>query len=384
MRSSLKLGTPFGIPVGLHWSALLVGLLAVWALASSFASAVPDYPEGTYWVAGLLAVGLYFGGLVLHELAHAVAARRHGIGTKGVTLWALGGLAELERQPSDPRAELRVALAGPLASLALGAAFIGLAAGIDVLSGAGVLATALLWVGVVNVVLGVFNLLPARPMDGGRVLTAVLWKRHGDQSRATVTATKVATVLAWGLAGIGGFQLVSGGVGGLWLLLVAWFVMSSAKAERRVHEWRGDLAGTHVGQIMGPPPPTLPAWTGLRDAAEVAGSHPRQLLLVVDHDGRPQGVAPAGAVTRMALTRPDAALVEVVRPLPPEAAARSEEQIADLMVGARAASFPLLVLGPDGRVIGQVTAEGLERWARYRRQGHATWAPPSQHHQPVG
>jgi Zn-dependent protease len=97
MKASLRLGSPLGIPVGIHWSALLVGLLATWSLAGLLTTLPPDYPGATYWVAAVVTVALHFAGLVAHELAHAVLARRHGIGTRGVTLWALGGLAELER-----------------------------------------------------------------------------------------------------------------------------------------------------------------------------------------------------------------------------------------------------------------------------------------------
>ena len=173
MTASLRFGRIAGIPVGANWSALLIAGLIAWSLAGRLLPAqVPGLAPAAYWLAGAAGAGLFLGSLLAHELGHALVAQRAGLKVRGITLWLLGGVAQLEDEPASPRDELRVAIVGPAVSLAL-AVGSGLAAlGLSVLGGPAVAVAIAAWLAVGNAALALFNLLPAAPLDGGRVLRA--------------------------------------------------------------------------------------------------------------------------------------------------------------------------------------------------------------------
>ena len=185
MKQTVRLGRVAGIAVGAHWSVavilvIIAELLAVAVLPGAF----PRQSAGLYWaVAGIAAV-VFLASLLAHELAHALVARRHGVGVRSITLWMLGGVAELDGDPPSAGADLRIALAGPAASLVAAALLFGAGAGIGAAGGPGVVVAAAMWLAVMNGILAVFNLLPGAPLDGGRVLRAVLWRHYGDRGRA--------------------------------------------------------------------------------------------------------------------------------------------------------------------------------------------------------
>jgi len=196
MTDTVRIGRIAGVKVGLHWSLLLVGGLLVEQLAGRrFRAHAPGYSDAAYLVAAAVTAIAFFGCVLAHELGHAVVARRQGIGVDGITLWFLGGVTRLVSEPATPMAELAVAGVGPLTSFALGLAATG--AGI-VARGGGIsplLADALTWLGVINLVIAVFNALPGAPLDGGCVLHAFVWNRHGDEGRATRVASRAGEIL---------------------------------------------------------------------------------------------------------------------------------------------------------------------------------------------
>ncbi len=200
LRAALPLGTVGGIPVRVNWSAAVIFALIAFGLAAwDFPAVDPHQSALTYVLAGVLTTAVYLASLLAHELAHSLVARRYGVPVKSITLWLLGGISELGGEAPGPAAEARIAGAGPLTSLVLGGIFIGLA----VLAGTGhparasipgVIVTALAYLGVSNVVLAVFNVIPAAPLDGGRLLRAVVWWRTGDKVKATVWAGRAGQV----------------------------------------------------------------------------------------------------------------------------------------------------------------------------------------------
>ncbi|MCP3988087.1 MAG: site-2 protease family protein [Actinomycetia bacterium] len=244
MRDSVRLGRIAGIPIGLHWSiALIVGLFTMTLAGTIFPLEAPGYSEGTYVVvAGLVAISLLVS-IVAHELGHSVVAQRNGVNVGGITLFALGGLARLENDPRSPGAAARIALAGPAVSIAIGIAGL---VGANMATSLGVPpigVAGLLWLGIINLAMAVFNLLPALPLDGGRALQALLWKRDGNPHRATIKAATVGRYIGWAMVGFGLWQFI-GGSGGLWTAFIGWFILSSARAEAirarfelRRHTW---------------------------------------------------------------------------------------------------------------------------------------------------
>lgn len=251
MRESLRLGTLAGIPVGLHWSIGLIAALLTVSLAGTILPATaPGYAGIAYLVAALATTGLFLASIVAHELGHSVVAENNGVGVRGITLFALGGVAKLDSEPRSPGVAARIALAGPAVSVAVGVAALALAA-LGGAAGASALAVAGLgWLGLVNLVLAVFNLLPALPLDGGRVLQAALWKRQGDQHRATITAATVGRYIGWTIVFLGVWQLSQGGAG-LWTAVIGWFVVATARAE----EFRARMEQRR--QVFWPPRPDV-------------------------------------------------------------------------------------------------------------------------------
>lgn len=210
-NGSLSLGRYFGIPVRAHWSMALVAVLIGVSLAGSLGV-----------VAGVITMLAFFVSILAHEFGHALVARRYGVETESIDLWALGGMARLDRESPTPRADGLIAGAGPLVSLVIGV----------VAFGGGFLleSNAIVWIGFVNLVLAVFNMLPGAPLDGGRVLRAFRWSRTGNKYRAQRDAGNAGRVLGWSL-GIVGVALLFNGQGGIFIALVGVFIAANAKAE---------------------------------------------------------------------------------------------------------------------------------------------------------
>lgn len=229
MNESLRLGRIAGIPIGVNWTWAIIFAVFAWTLAEGvFPSSNPGLGRGTYVAMAVVAELLFFASLLLHELGHAVVARREGMTVDGITLWLLGGVARFRGMFPSPGAEFRIAIAGPVVTAVLAALFVGLAA-VTRLGPEFDGVTA--WLGYINLLLLGFNLLPALPLDGGRVLRAALWRKR-DFVWATYVAARVGR--AFGFAMIaGGIALfvASGQIGNLWLALVGWFLLGAARAE---------------------------------------------------------------------------------------------------------------------------------------------------------
>ena len=226
---SLPLGTYAGIPVRAHWSMVLVAALIAVNLATQLGI-----------VAGVVATVAFFASILAHEFGHALVARRHEVQTKSIDLWALGGVAHLDREPPTPRADGLIAVAGPFVSLAIAVASFGGAVALQ--------SPVLLWIALVNGVLAVFNMLPGAPLDGGRVLRAVRWARTGDKYRAMRDAGNAGRVLGWGIAGVGVVMMLSGQFG-VFILITGMFIAMNARAEIMASYVNEQLDGIKVREL---------------------------------------------------------------------------------------------------------------------------------------
>jgi Zn-dependent protease len=238
MRSgSLTLGSFSDIPVRIHWSVVVLGLVFGSQLANRYGAVG----------AGITLVG-FLASILAHELGHALVARRYGVTTDSIQLWALGGVARLDRDSPTPRADGMIAVAGPLVSLAIGAAAIGSAFGLDAVRWSGSAVELLAWLGAINVLLAVFNLLPGAPLDGGRILRALRWKRHGDRFRASREAADAGKALGWSMVGIGTVMIFNN-LPGLMLVVTGLFIAVNAKAESMSVDVAERLQGVHVRDL---------------------------------------------------------------------------------------------------------------------------------------
>src|SRR4030081_3158977 len=260
MNENLSLGRIAGIHVGLNWSLLVVGALIAWSLATSLLpSASPGQTSGAYWAAGVVSALVFLASLLAHELAHSVVATRRGVRVEGITLWLFGGVSRFSSDTSSPGAQAWITFVGPLTSLVLGVLFF-LASG-AVGGGTGLVAATLSWLGYINITLGGFNLLPAFPLDGGRLLQSLIWLRTGDRLRATSIAARIGMVFAYLLIAYGlvSFLLAGNLIGGIWSVFLGWFLLSAARAEEASGLIRQALSRISVVEVMTPNPVQAPA-----------------------------------------------------------------------------------------------------------------------------
>jgi len=267
----VNLGTLFGVRIHVDYSLFVIAALVTMNLGGAvFPAWHPDWSTPLRWIVAALAAVLFFASVLAHELAHALVGRRVGVPMSGITLFMFGGMAHMEREPERPRAEFLMAAVGPLTSVLIGvvSAVAGAAlageqftrAGSEMGAArvAGPLATLLLWLGPVNIFLGLFNLVPGFPLDGGRMLRALVWWITGDYRKATSVATfagqAVAMVLiACGLAMTFGIRvpgLGSGPAQGLWLVLIGWFLNTAARTSQRQTVVLSALEGVSIDRLM--------------------------------------------------------------------------------------------------------------------------------------
>ncbi|HEY5023612.1 MAG TPA: site-2 protease family protein [Acidimicrobiales bacterium] len=366
MHEDLHLGTIGRTRVGLSWSVIvIVGIIAFNLATSEFRIMAPGFNAGIYWTMALVTAVVFLASLLGHELAHAVVARRRGVVVDGIVLWALGGVAKLNGDAPDARSELRIAIAGLGASVACALVFGLSALGLSALGASALVVTALWWLAEINAVLALFNLVPAYPLDGGRVLRAGLWRHWDDRLRATDAAAGVGGFVGSALIGLGLFAWLFVPMlafNGVWLALVGWFVLGASRQERRAVRLTSALDGLCVGDVMRPVTRVAPAYATLEDIVEqyLRPEHLDRCPLV-DFNG-----AVAGLVT---LEQVDHVPAEHWRSMRASEVAWPIASLAQLAPGAALASFvgqlssvpshSALVL-EDSRLVGTVTPRDVE------------------------
>jgi Zn-dependent protease/predicted transcriptional regulator len=289
VTSSFQLGRIYGIQIGVNWSWLVVFALILWTLAAGiFPETNPGLSDGTYIGLAIAASLLFFASLLLHELGHAVQARREGMEIEGITLWLFGGVAKFKGMFPSAGAEFRIAIAGPLVSLVLGVLFVLIA---WLVTGEQRVDAVAAWLGYINLTLLAFNLLPALPLDGGRVLRSILWQVRDDFRWATHVAAGVGRGFGYLLIAFGVAMFIfQGSFSGAWLAFIGWFLLQAATSEDRyvvVAEALGDL---RVRDLMVREPVTVQADATLgRFMDDVAWSRRYTTYPVMD-DGRVVGL----------------------------------------------------------------------------------------------
>jgi Zn-dependent protease/predicted transcriptional regulator len=254
MRSNIKLGTIHGIEVGLHYSWFIIAALIAFSLGEHFRQVNPNWSTSQIWVAALFTAVLFFVTLLLHELSHSLVAQARGLKVTAITLFALGGVSQIEDDATDAKTEFWVAIAGPIASLIMGFGCLAIAAGLgwhrpaDPRTG---MTAVLVWVGYINLALAVFNMIPGFPLDGGRVLRSIVWGITKNADGSTRTAARVGQAVAFIFIVYGIWQFFGGaGFGGLWIAFIGWFLMDAAKASYAQLNVAAAFRGLRVSQVM--------------------------------------------------------------------------------------------------------------------------------------
>lgn len=264
---TFDLFTVFGFKIRLDLSWFIVAALVTWSLAGSvFPDLVTGLPVGAYWIMGAVgALGL-FASVIAHELSHATVARRYGVEMKGITLFIFGGVAEMTDEPPNPRAEFWVAIAGPIASVVVGVVCLAL----WTLSLPRPVQSVLGYLGLINVILAVFNMIPAFPLDGGRILRSILWQWKGSLRLATRITTQIGSGFGVALILFGVLRLIAWNdfVGGMWTALIGLFVRGAAQMSYQQLLLRRVLEGEPVSRFMHPDPVTVPPYIPVEDLVE--------------------------------------------------------------------------------------------------------------------
>ncbi|GAB3134354.1 site-2 protease family protein [Microbispora hainanensis] len=390
MRSSISLGRIGGIPVGLNISVLVIVVILVVGLAfGRFPIAFPGLSMAAYLLAAVVSALLFLASLLAHEVAHAIVAKRHGLGVNGITLWLLGGVAELRGEPRSPGADLKIAGVGPLTSAVLGGLFALLSWGAAAVAAPPLISGMFAYLAVVNVLLAVFNLVPAAPLDGGRVLRAFLWAWWHDRMRAAVAAARAGRVFGYVLIALGFLNLVSGlGLQGFWLALIGLFLVNAATAEEQQAQIDAALHGITVGEVMSRDPLVAHPDETVASLIDrlVLRRHLSTYPLLGD-DGRFAGLVTLGRVRQVppddrARTR----LRDVACPPSEVPTARPDDQLTELLQRmSGSADGRAVVLDDAGRLIGLVTPTDISRVIQtvdlrarepYRTPRGADLAPP--------
>jgi Zn-dependent protease len=254
MKSSIRLGRVFGIEVGLHYSWFLIALLIVMSLSAQFQAEHSGWGPAVIWTTSLMTALLFFATLLAHELSHALVARSHGLTTRAITLFALGGVAQIEKEPEDPKTEFLVGIVGPFSSAVIGVISLGLAwvAGWHFNNTPETPIIAMLvWLGYINLMLAAFNMIPGFPLDGGRILRAIIWWSTKNGTRATQLAARTGQVVALGFIALGIFRFFAGaGFGGLWIAFIGWFLLQAAGSSYSTVTLTSNLKDVRVSDVM--------------------------------------------------------------------------------------------------------------------------------------
>jgi Zn-dependent protease/CBS domain-containing protein len=361
----MPLGRIAGFPVRVNWSVLVILWLFTWSLASTLPTTAGGYSTGAYWVAGACGATVLLASLLAHELAHAMVARRAGVKVLDVTLWLFGGVTRLGGQAKTPQTAFRIAVAGPATSLLLAAVFAGAGAGLRTLGVGHIIIGVAWWLAGINALLGVFNLLPGAPLDGGQVLRAWLWRRHGDQARAAIGAARAGRTLAFVLIAFGLLEFLAGAmVAGVWLAFIGWFIFTAAHTDETLALTRNALAGVRVGDAMTAHPRTAPAWITVQDFIEryLLGDR-HSAYPVENHDGSISGLITLTQLRQLApSSRATTSVGEIAMPLSKVPLATPDELVTALLERLASAESSRALVVDAGHIVGILTATDLTRF----------------------
>jgi len=238
MKAHIKLGRIFGVAIGLHYSWIMIALLVTLSLRAQFAVEHPDWNGSTTWGIAIITGLLFFVSILLHELSHAAVAKLRGIPVRAITLFALGGVAQIEKDAADAKSEFWMGIIGPITSFLIGVMCLLITVAVGWTPPdfpQRPLPAMLMWLGLINIGLAIFNMIPGFPLDGGRVLRGIIWWITGNAKRATTIAARVGQFIAFAMIVYGVFQFLRGrGINGLWITFIGWFLLSASRESYRL------------------------------------------------------------------------------------------------------------------------------------------------------
>lgn len=384
LSGGFRLGSIFGVEIRIDWSLAIIFFLIAFSLAAGmFPAWHPDWSPALAWGTALAAAVAFFASVLVHEMSHALVGRARGIQVRRITLFMFGGMAHMENEPPSWRAEFLMAIVGPLTSLGLGVAFLWLAGVVHgpivldpedpmaTLAALGPLASVLLWLGQINILLGLFNLVPGFPLDGGRVLRAAFWGVTGDHEKATRWASRGGQLFAWlliasGFAMILGWQVPvfgTGFVGGLWLILIGWFLNSAAAMGYRQVVLHNALDNVQVRQLMQAPIARVEPRMRVRTLVDELVMSSGQRAFPVESDGRLVGLVSLRDLhKRDAGQWGDTTVGDIMTPLADLATVAPRQDAGEALDLLGQRDLNQLVVVEDGVARGLLRREDIVKW----------------------
>lgn len=384
MRSGLRIGRIFGINIYLDWSWIFIFLLVTWNLAAGvFPQLHPNWGATLNWGTAIVASLLFFASVLAHELAHSLVAKARGLPVRNITLFLFGGVSNLQREPASAGTEFVMSIVGPLTSIVLGVVLLFLGdASVGVvgevlgnptraLARLDPLSTLLIWLGSINIVLGIFNLIPGFPLDGGRVLRSVLWTITKNLRLATRWASWVGQAVAWlfifaGISMIFGITIPffgTGFIGGLWLAFIGWFLNSAAIQSYQQVVVDDLLEGVPVARLMQSNAPTVPPDSSVSTLVHdhIIGTNERAFPVV--QGDRLVGLVSVEDVRKVHRTAWDTTTVsQIMLPANQLAVATPQEDAAEALHELGSRNVHQMPVVQDGHLVGMLRHQDIVKW----------------------
>lgn len=387
--NGFRVGKIFNINIHIDWSWLLIFGLVSWSLASSFIQVHPEWTRSMQWGLAILAAVLFFLSVLAHELAHSLVARAQGVPVRNITLFMFGGVSNIQKEPASPINEFLVAIVGPLTSFILGGLFLLLGTGglalsnvsvtntTDLLSQIGPANTIFLWLGSVNILVGLFNLIPGFPLDGGRVVRSILWGVTNDLKKATRWASWLGQGVAWlmifaGMSMLFGARipvLGSGFINGLWLVFIGWFLQNAAVQSYRRVIIQDILEDVPVKQLMNPNVPTAPADITVESFVNEYLMQSDNRAFIVYEDDKMAGLITIEDVRKLpAGSRSNTLVREVMTPSEKMIVVAPEEDITAAFERLQMKDIRQLPVVAGNKIVGLLRRKDIVRWLQFHSQ----------------
>lgn len=387
--NGFRIGKIFNININIDWSWLLIFGLVSWSLASSFAQMHADWTPIMQWGMAILAALLFFLSVLAHELAHSLVARAQGVPVRNITLFMFGGVSNIQKEPASPINEFLVAIVGPLTSFILGGAFLLLGTGgialsnvavtnmTDLLSQLGPANTIFIWLGSVNILVGLFNLIPGFPLDGGRVVRSILWGITNDLKKATRWASWLGQGVAWllifaGMSMLFGAQipiLGTGFINGLWLIFIGWFLQNAAVQSYRRVVVQDILEDVPVKRLMNPNVPQAPADISVEEFVDNHLMQSDDQAFIVFDDDKMVGLITIEDVRKLSSeSRRTTPVRDVMTPSEKMIVVAPEEDVTDAFDRLQMKDVRQLPVVAGNKIVGLLRRKDIVRWLQFQSQ----------------
>ena len=387
MKSGFRLGKVFGIDINIDWSWLLIFTLISWSLASSLGQIHPEWGGTMQWGLAVTAALLFFASVMAHELAHAVVARNMGVPVRNITLFLFGGISNIQKEPSSPFSEFAIAVVGPLTSIVLGGIFLVLGAGsiafgnipttnpMAALNQLGPAQTILVWLGSINILIAIFNMIPGFPLDGGRLVRSALWAVTDDLNKATRWASWMGQAVAWILI-VSGISMMFGayipilGTGflnGMWIIFIGWFLQNAAVQSYRRIVVQDILEDVPVKQMMYTDVPMVRAGLSVQSLIDNYIMKTENRAFVVFDDDRMVGLVTIDDVRKVdAESRSQTLIKDVMTPSQKLIVIAPEEDASDAFQRLQSEDIRQLPVVTGDKIIGLLRRKDIIRWLQLR------------------